>query len=199
VSIPHRTLSLTSIMSSTGNPGVPPATPEAMAVLTRRAPHSSSPDTWLPGVDCYAAIISVWAPGDRIYLFGFSRGARPELYWIWSLSAEISERAPEGCGILQRRCQSASRPDYSIARLLQNLGQHHHDADISFQNVRGNNRNVKGVLVLHLRRSLVILGENKENISIHLSELHTQEKTVELFGADDERHARCDCMFLHEW
>jgi uncharacterized protein (DUF2235 family) len=26
-------------------------------------------------VDCYAAIISVWRPGDRIYLFGFSRGA----------------------------------------------------------------------------------------------------------------------------
>lgn len=26
-------------------------------------------------VDCYVAIISVWQPGDRIYLFGFSRGA----------------------------------------------------------------------------------------------------------------------------
>ena len=26
-------------------------------------------------VDCFAAIISVWKPGDRIYLFGFSRGA----------------------------------------------------------------------------------------------------------------------------
>ena len=26
-------------------------------------------------VDCYAAIISTWRPGDRIYLFGFSRGA----------------------------------------------------------------------------------------------------------------------------
>lgn len=26
-------------------------------------------------VDCYVAIISVWEPGDRIYLFGFSRGA----------------------------------------------------------------------------------------------------------------------------
>jgi uncharacterized protein (DUF2235 family) len=26
-------------------------------------------------MDCYAAIISVWQPGDRIYLFGFSRGA----------------------------------------------------------------------------------------------------------------------------
>src|ERR1700691_560337 len=25
--------------------------------------------------ECYAAIISVWKPGDRIYLFGFSRGA----------------------------------------------------------------------------------------------------------------------------
>jgi hypothetical protein len=25
--------------------------------------------------DCYVAIISVWQPGDRIYLFGFSRGA----------------------------------------------------------------------------------------------------------------------------
>src|SRR5439155_19842475 len=26
-------------------------------------------------VDGYAAIISAWRPGDRIYLFGFSRGA----------------------------------------------------------------------------------------------------------------------------
>src|ERR1700732_1183839 len=26
-------------------------------------------------IDCYMAIISVWRPGDRIYLFGFSRGA----------------------------------------------------------------------------------------------------------------------------
>ena len=25
-------------------------------------------------IDCYVAIISVWRPGDRIYLFGFSRG-----------------------------------------------------------------------------------------------------------------------------
>src|SRR6266481_2109187 len=26
-------------------------------------------------VDCYAAIIRMWRPGDRIFLFGFSRGA----------------------------------------------------------------------------------------------------------------------------
>jgi pimeloyl-ACP methyl ester carboxylesterase len=36
-----RTLSLTSIMSSSGNPELPPSTPEAMAVLTHRPPHPS--------------------------------------------------------------------------------------------------------------------------------------------------------------
>jgi pimeloyl-ACP methyl ester carboxylesterase len=36
---PRRTLSLTSIMSNTGNPALPQATPEAMAVLTRRPPN----------------------------------------------------------------------------------------------------------------------------------------------------------------
>lgn len=36
---PHRALSLTSIMSSTGNPGLPPTSPEVMAILTQRAPH----------------------------------------------------------------------------------------------------------------------------------------------------------------
>jgi pimeloyl-ACP methyl ester carboxylesterase len=38
---PERTLTLTSIMSSSGNPGLPPSSPEAMAVLTQRAPHPS--------------------------------------------------------------------------------------------------------------------------------------------------------------
>ena len=35
---PEKTLSLVSIMSTTGNPAVPPATPEAMAALTNRLP-----------------------------------------------------------------------------------------------------------------------------------------------------------------
>lgn len=26
-------------------------------------------------IDCYAAIVRIWEPGDRIFLFGFSRGA----------------------------------------------------------------------------------------------------------------------------
>lgn len=36
---PQRVLSLTSIMSSSGNPKLPPASPEVMAMLTRRAPN----------------------------------------------------------------------------------------------------------------------------------------------------------------
>lgn len=41
-------------------------------------------------IDCYAAIIRLWRPGDRIYLFGFSRGA----YTVRSLAAVIAN-----CGI----------------------------------------------------------------------------------------------------
>jgi pimeloyl-ACP methyl ester carboxylesterase len=41
---PERTLSMTSIMSTTGNPSVPPAKPEAMAVLTNR-PQTADADT----------------------------------------------------------------------------------------------------------------------------------------------------------
>lgn len=40
---PERTLSLTSIMSTTGNPAIPPAKPEAMAVLTNR-PATADPE-----------------------------------------------------------------------------------------------------------------------------------------------------------
>jgi pimeloyl-ACP methyl ester carboxylesterase len=44
---PARTLSLTSIMSNTGNPNLPRATPEAMAVLTNRPPHPSDEEAYL--------------------------------------------------------------------------------------------------------------------------------------------------------
>lgn len=44
-------------------------------------------------IDCYAAIIRLWRPGDRIFLFGFSRGA----YTVRCLSAVISL-----CGIPTR-------------------------------------------------------------------------------------------------
>lgn len=41
-------------------------------------------------IDCYAAIIRLWRPGDRIYLFGFSRGA----YTVRCLASVICQ-----CGI----------------------------------------------------------------------------------------------------
>ncbi|WP_375414989.1 phospholipase effector Tle1 domain-containing protein [uncultured Bradyrhizobium sp.] len=41
-------------------------------------------------IDCYVAILGVWEPGDRIYLFGFSRGA----YTVRCLSHVL-----EVCGI----------------------------------------------------------------------------------------------------
>jgi pimeloyl-ACP methyl ester carboxylesterase len=44
---PDKTLSLTSIMSNTGNPDTPRATPEAMAVLTNRPPHPSDEEAYL--------------------------------------------------------------------------------------------------------------------------------------------------------
>ena len=44
---PQRTLSLTSIMSTTGNPSLPRATPEAMAVLMNRPPHPSYEEAYL--------------------------------------------------------------------------------------------------------------------------------------------------------
>jgi pimeloyl-ACP methyl ester carboxylesterase len=44
---PEKVLSLTSIMSTTGNPAVPPATPEAMAALTTRLPADASLDAMI--------------------------------------------------------------------------------------------------------------------------------------------------------
>lgn len=44
-------------------------------------------------IDCYVAIISVWQPGDRIYLFGFSRGA---------YTARCVSHVLEVCGIPTR-------------------------------------------------------------------------------------------------
>jgi pimeloyl-ACP methyl ester carboxylesterase len=44
---PEHTLSLTSIMSTTGNPALPRATPEAMSVLTNRPPHPSDEEAFL--------------------------------------------------------------------------------------------------------------------------------------------------------
>lgn len=50
-------------------------------------------------IDCYAALIRMWQPGDRIFLFGFSRGA----YTVRCLAAVIAL-----CGVPTRMKDGAS-------------------------------------------------------------------------------------------
>ena len=49
-------------------------------------------------IDCYAALILLWRPGDRIFLFGFSRGA----YTVRCLAGVIAL-----CGIPTREMNGA--------------------------------------------------------------------------------------------
>ncbi len=59
---PEHTLSLTSIMSTTGNPDLPRATPEAMAVLNERGP---TPDEDMEGFLAHAVVAAkvIGSPG----------------------------------------------------------------------------------------------------------------------------------------
>jgi hypothetical protein len=53
-------------------------------------------------IDCYAALIRLWQPGDRVFLFGFSRGA----YTIRCLAGVIAK-----CGVPRH---PANRPDLPL-------------------------------------------------------------------------------------
>ncbi|MES2096959.1 MAG: alpha/beta hydrolase [Pseudomonadota bacterium] len=61
---PGKTLSLTSIMSTTGNPMLPPATPEAMAVLTTRPDGTDMESIVAHGVKLESVIGSPDYPAD---------------------------------------------------------------------------------------------------------------------------------------
>jgi uncharacterized protein (DUF2235 family) len=52
-------------------------------------------------IDCYAALIRLWEPGDRIFLFGFSRGA----YTVRSLAGVIAK-----CGIPRHPARCPDEP-----------------------------------------------------------------------------------------
>ncbi|HKN01804.1 MAG TPA: alpha/beta hydrolase [Candidatus Binataceae bacterium] len=62
---PGKTLSLTSIMSSTSNSALPPAKPEAMAVLLNRPPAGDVEATIEFGVKAYSTIGSPGYPTDE--------------------------------------------------------------------------------------------------------------------------------------
>src|SRR5687768_1345712 len=60
-------------------------------------------------IDCYAALIQLWRPGDRIFLFGFSRGA----YTVRCLSSIICK-----CGIPTDKAKQPLRRDPGSARKI---------------------------------------------------------------------------------
>lgn len=60
-------------------------------------------------IDCYAAIIQLWRPGDRIYLFGFSRGA----YTVRCLGGVLAL-----CGVPQTKDGVAIKLDPKSARAI---------------------------------------------------------------------------------
>jgi uncharacterized protein (DUF2235 family) len=61
-------------------------------------------------IDCYAALVRLWRPGDRIFLFGFSRGA----YTIRCLAATICK-----CGIpTQMKDGSPLLLDYGTSKKI---------------------------------------------------------------------------------
>ena len=61
-------------------------------------------------IDCYAAIVQLWQPGDRIFLFGFSRGA----YTARCVAAVLAL-----CGVPTRmKDDSALKRDDTSARII---------------------------------------------------------------------------------
>jgi uncharacterized protein (DUF2235 family) len=68
-------------------------------------------------IDCYAALIRLWRPGDRIFLFGFSRGA----YTVRCLAAVIAY-----CGIPTKMPNGkAVRLDVASSRKLASFAVKH--------------------------------------------------------------------------
>lgn len=78
---PTRTLSLTSIMSTTGNPGLPQAKPEAMAVLMTPAPEGDIEGAIARGMNAWKVIGSPAYPTDDVTLRQWvSRDVNRSLY-----------------------------------------------------------------------------------------------------------------------
>lgn len=83
---PERTLSLTSMMSTSGNPALPPPTPEAAAVLMTRSPDPANQEAYLShGVKSLRTLSSPGYPFDtdatrQRLLTDLDRGYNPQGY-----------------------------------------------------------------------------------------------------------------------
>jgi pimeloyl-ACP methyl ester carboxylesterase len=110
---PEKTLSLTSIMSTTGNPAVPPATPEAMAALTTRLPPDAPMEAMID--NAVKTLGGHRQPGARLRHPRRTR-PRPPVSAALDLSGRI--RPPNGghCGQWRPARETERRP-----------GPHHRD------------------------------------------------------------------------
>jgi uncharacterized protein (DUF2235 family) len=71
-------------------------------------------------IDCYAALIRLWRPGDKIYLFGFSRGA----YTVRCLAAVIAycgipTKLPNGDAVKLDVASSKKLASYAVKHVYQ--------------------------------------------------------------------------------
>jgi pimeloyl-ACP methyl ester carboxylesterase len=95
---PQRTLSMASIMSSTGNPELPPPSPEAMSALTRRAPDPARDE---PGYldHCVATARVISSPGFEFDEQAYRAQALAELrraYYPAGFSRQIAAMITAG-------------------------------------------------------------------------------------------------------
>lgn len=80
-------------------------------------------------IDCYAAILSVWRPGDRIYLFGFSRGAYTVRCVAHVLEVAGIPTTQPGAQSLSLDPDSLRKVAWSAVRLLYRCGFTLKDSD----------------------------------------------------------------------
>jgi uncharacterized protein (DUF2235 family) len=71
-------------------------------------------------IDCYAALVRLWRPGDRIFLFGFSRGA----YTVRCVAAAIAycgipTKLPDGSEVKLDNASSKRLATYAIKHVYQ--------------------------------------------------------------------------------
>ena len=73
-------------------------------------------------IDCYAAVIRLWCPGDRVFLFGFSRGAYTArgVGTVMRLCG-VPVRAGDGTLLSQDKAQAREVATEAVKRLDQHV------------------------------------------------------------------------------
>jgi len=88
-------------------------------------------------IECYAALIRLWRPGDRIFLFGFSRGA----YTVRALGGVLSfcgvpTRMPDGSPLRRDEASSLAIAREAVRQVYQFTNSRKRDASTQKQQMR---------------------------------------------------------------